>query len=117
MNGAQTGIEPGPARHAPRPPHAVVGSQINTEEQIFAAFDGKILRRFWAFISPYRRQLVLAVLAVLAFTASQIAIPLILRTVIDHALVDDARDERLLTLGVLVFLGIVTLNFFANLVQ
>ena len=105
-----------PGRTA-RPPRAVVGSQINVEEQIFAAFDGRILKRFWAFISPYRRQLVLAVLAVLAFAASQIAIPLILRTVIDHALVEGAHDERLLALGVLVFFGVVSLNFLANLVQ
>jgi ATP-binding cassette, subfamily B, multidrug efflux pump len=117
MSTTQTGIRPGLARHAPRPPHAVVGSQIDTEEQIFAAFDGRILRRFWAFISPYRRRLVLALLAVLAFTLSQIAIPLVLRTVIDHALIEGARNERLLTLGVLVFVGIVTLNFFTNLVQ
>jgi ATP-dependent DNA ligase len=34
------------------------------------------MRRFWAFISPYRRRLALAALAVLAFAASQIAIPL-----------------------------------------
>ena len=76
-----------------RPPRAVVGSQINTEEQIFAAFDGRIVRRFWGFISPYRRRLVLAVLAVLAFAASQIAIPLILRPVIDDALVEGARGR------------------------
>ena len=81
------------------------------------AFDGRILKRFWAFISPYRRQLLLAVLAVLAFAASQIAIPLILRTVIDHALVEGAHDERLLAFGVLVFFGVVTLNFLANLLQ
>ena len=45
----------GRRRQAQRPPRAVVGSQINTEEQIFAAFDGQIMRRFWQFISPYRR--------------------------------------------------------------
>jgi ATP-binding cassette, subfamily B, multidrug efflux pump len=117
MSITRTGVRPGLARHAQRPPHAVVGSQVNTEEQIFAAFDGRIMRRFWAFISPYRLRLVLAVLAVLAFAASQIAIPLILRTVIDDALAEGAEGQRLLTLGVLVFFGIVTVNFLANLVQ
>jgi ATP-binding cassette subfamily B multidrug efflux pump len=117
-----SGIQSGLAGPASRPPRAVVGSQINAEEQIFAAFDGRIMGRFWAFISPYRRQLVLAILAVLAFAASQIAIPLILRIVIDDALVGGApvggaNEERLLALGVLVFFGIVTLNFLANLVQ
>jgi ATP-binding cassette, subfamily B, multidrug efflux pump len=117
MSIAQTGLPPELARHAPRPPRAVVGSQINTEEQIFAALDGRIMRRFWAFISPYRRRLALAVLAVLAFAASQIAIPLILRTVIDGALVEGAQDASLLALGALVFFGVVTFNFLANLVQ
>jgi ATP-binding cassette subfamily B multidrug efflux pump len=111
-----------PAGAAARPPRAVVGSQIDIEEQIFAAFDGRILRRFWGFISPYRRRLVLAVLAVLVFAASQVAIPLILRGVIDRALVEGAlveaaRAERLLTLGALLFFAIVTVNFAANLVQ
>ena len=99
----------------------MVGSQINTEEQIFGAFDGRIMRRFWSFISPYRRRLVLAVLAVLVFAASQIAIPLILRLVIDHALVEGRCSrraaERLLTLGALAFFAVVSLNFLANLVQ
>jgi len=113
----QTGIRLGLGRQTRRPPRAVVGSQINTEEQIFAAFDGRIIRRFWGFISPYRRRLVLAVLAVLVFAGSQISIPLIVRTVIDKALVGDARDERLLTIGALVFIAVVSLNFLANLAQ
>ena len=122
MSLAQTGLGRGAAPGTGRPPRAVVGSQINTEEQIFAAIDGRILRRFWAFISPYRRRLVLALLAVLVFAASQIAIPLILRSVIDRALVEGAlaeaaQAERLLALGALLFFAIVTVNFVANLVQ
>jgi ATP-binding cassette, subfamily B, multidrug efflux pump len=122
MSVTHTGLGSGAAPRAARPPRAVVGSQVNAEEQIFAAFDGRILRRFWAFISPYRRRLVLAVLAVLVFAGSQIAIPLILRSVIDRALVEGApveaaQAERLLTFGALLFFAIVTVNFFANLVQ
>ena len=117
MSSTRTGTRPGLPRQSARPPRAVVGSQIDIEEQIFAAFDGRIMRRLWSFISPYRRRLGLAVLAVLAFAGSQIAIPLILRIVIDGALVEDAQDERLLALGAMVFLAIVTLNFLANLVQ
>jgi ATP-binding cassette, subfamily B, multidrug efflux pump len=100
-----------------RPPRAVVGSQIDTEEQIFARFDGRILRRFWDFVSPYRRRLALALLAVLGFSATQIAIPLVLREVIDGALVAEAPDERLLLLGVGLFFAIVSFNFLANLIQ
>jgi ATP-binding cassette, subfamily B, multidrug efflux pump len=114
MSAARTGAG---LAGAQRPPRAVVGSQINTEEEIFAGFDGRIMRRFWDFISPYRRRLVLAVLAVLVFSASQISIPLIVRSVIDDALVPNARNEWLLTLGALVFFAIVSFNFVANLLQ
>jgi ATP-binding cassette subfamily B multidrug efflux pump len=122
MRIARRGIQPDLTQRPSRPPRAVVGSQINTEEHIFAAFDGRIMRRFWTFIIPYRRRLILAVVAVLVFAASQVAIPLILRSVIDDALVrgtlvGGGNDERLLALGVLVFFGIVTVNFLANLVQ
>ena len=106
-----------PGQQASRPPRAVVGSQIDNEEVIFAAFSGRIMRRFWAFVSPHRRTLILGVLAVLAFVASQIAIPLVLRAVIDHALVGAGGNERLLLAGVAVFFAVVTANFLANLVQ
>ncbi len=122
MSAARTTSRPDAAADAGRPPRAVVGSQVDSEELIFADFDGRILRRFWGFISPYRRQLAFAIAAVLAFAASQIAIPLILRAVVDGALVGEnvlAPDQRgrLLLLGVLVFLAIVSLSFIANLVQ
>jgi ATP-binding cassette, subfamily B, multidrug efflux pump len=113
VSAAKAGARPGAAR----PPRAVVGSQIDNEEQIFAEFDGRILARFWSFVSPYRRRLLLALAAVMVFVASQVAIPLIIRTVIDGALVEGARDERLLLLGVLVFLAVISFNFLANLVQ
>ena len=57
------------ASAAPRPPRAVVGSQISFEEEMFgAAFDGRVIRRFWSFVVPHRRRLGIGVIAVLAFT-------------------------------------------------
>jgi ATP-binding cassette, subfamily B, multidrug efflux pump len=122
MSAARATEGPGPKPEAARPPHAVVGSQINSEEAIFGSFDGQIMRRFWQFVSPYRRQLCWALAAVLFFTASQIAIPLIIRAVVDLALVDadavGARPpERLLLIGIGIFFAIVSFNFVANLVQ
>ncbi len=38
-----------------RPPHAVVGSQISRDEEMFgAAYDGRVVRRFFEFVKPYR---------------------------------------------------------------
>jgi hypothetical protein len=94
MSLARGGVRQAAGDEEDRPPRAVVGSQVDTEEQIFGAFDGRILRRFWGFMGPYRRRLVVAVLAVLVFAGSQILIPLIMRLVIDHALVEGALIER-----------------------
>ena len=70
-------------------PLAVVGSQDAFEEEMFgAAFDGVVMRRFWAFIRPYKRLLAIAIAGVLLFTASQIALPLLIRFAIDSALVE-----------------------------
>ena len=69
-----------------RAPRAVVGSQRQEEEIFGRAFDGRIFRRIWHFIRPYRRQMAIAVAAVLIFTATQVAIPLIIRFAIDHGM-------------------------------
>ena len=51
-----------------RPPRAVVGSQ-RVEEEIFGkVFDSNIVKRIWAFVHPYRRDVVLSVISVLVFT-------------------------------------------------
>ena len=35
------------------PPRAVVGSQINVDEEMFgAAFDRRVVRRFFGYVSP-----------------------------------------------------------------
>ena len=117
MSLAGAGVGPGLSEGPARPPRAVVGSQVDNEEQIFGAFDGRILRRFWSFVSPYRQRLILAVIAVLVFAGTQIAIPLVIRSVIDDALVAGGQNQHLLLLGALAFFAIVSLNFVANLVQ
>ncbi len=44
-----------------RPPRAVVGSHRVEEEMFGKAFDGNIVKRIWAFVHPYRRQVLLSV--------------------------------------------------------
>ena len=59
-----------------RPPRAVVGSH-RVEEEIFGkVYDPRIVRRLWTFAKPYRARIYVAVAAVLAFTGTQLAIPL-----------------------------------------
>ena len=97
-------------------PLAVVGSQVSWEEEMVAeAFDGVILRRFWGFISPYRRALLWGVVGVMVFTLSQVMIPLLLRFAVDDALV--VGDLALLRVIALAFLGVVVVNYVSNFLQ
>jgi ATP-binding cassette, subfamily B, multidrug efflux pump len=100
------------------PPKAVVGSQVSQDEEMFGrAFDGRVIRRFLEFCYPYRASLAIAVVSVLVFTATQVAIPLVILHAIDNALVEGSRDRSLLEVIVLVFALIVILNYGANFLQ
>jgi len=109
-------LDPGESRG--RKLRAVVGSQISRDEEMFgAAFDRRVVRRFMGYVRPYQGAIVLAIIAVLTFTASQLAIPLIIRWTIDDALLSDARGPGLLLLTVAVFFAVVLTNDAANWLQ
>ncbi|MEQ8249308.1 MAG: ABC transporter ATP-binding protein [Alphaproteobacteria bacterium] len=107
-----------PAQKAGRKLRAVVGSQISRDEEMFgAAFDRQVVRRFMGYVRPYRGAIALAVLAVLTFTATQLAIPLVIRWAIDDALLAGPNGTTLLTLIVGVFALVVLINYAANWLQ
>lgn len=88
------------------------------DERIFgAAFDGRIIRRFGAFLWPHRRLLAVAFCAVLAFTLTQISIPLVIRSAIDGSLGRGAEAKDLLNLVALAFFAVICLNLVAMYVQ
>ena len=108
----------GPNGADARPPRAVVGSQISQDEEMFgAAFDGRVVRRFFGYVGPYRNQIYLAIVAVLAFTGAQLAIPLVIRYANDKALVEPGGGSELLTLTVLAFALVIGVNYAANYLQ
>ncbi|MBP2550519.1 ATP-binding cassette subfamily B protein [Neorhizobium galegae] len=99
-----------------RPPRAVVGSH-RIEEEIFGkVFDKNIVARIWAFVAPYRGKVALAVVAVLVFTAMQLAIPLIIRYAIDHGMQPGA-GQAALVFAILAFAGAILINFVASYAQ
>lgn len=98
-----------------RAPLAVVGSQISQDEELFGrAFDPWVVKRFMSYLAPYRKQLLIGLGCVLAFTLTQLTLPLLVRATIDHALADGASDLSLLHIFVGAFLGVVVLNYTAN---
>lgn len=101
-----------------RPPLAVVGSQTDRDEQLFGkAFDKRVLRRFLPYIRPYVKTLLLALGAVLVFTATQIAVPLIIRSAIDYAVVGERASYQALVMVVAIFGGVILVNYGANFAQ
>jgi len=103
---------------APPPPLAVVGDQVSEEEEMFgAAFDGVVLRRFWGFLRPYRRKLLIALGGVFLFTLTQVMIPLLIRAAIDHGIAAGAQGMRLLQIVGIAFFAVVTVNYVANFLQ
>jgi ATP-binding cassette subfamily B multidrug efflux pump len=101
-----------------RPPRAVVGSTIGRDEEMFgAAFDRNVVGRFFTYVHPYRKNIYVAIFALVVFTGAQLSIPLVIRHAIDNALVPGGGDSGLLALIVALFAAIIVVNYAANFVQ
>ncbi len=99
-----------------RPPRASVGSHRIEEEVFGKAYDPRTVRRIWAFVRPYRGKIYLSVAAVLVFTATQLAIPLIIGRAIDSGMTQGGNTTNLLwAMG--AFALAVLLNYGASYVQ
>jgi len=99
-----------------RPPRASVGSHKIEEEVFGKAYDPQTVRRIWAYVHPYRMKIYLSVLAVLVFTGTQLAIPLIIGNAIDTGMVAGGNLENL-TWAIIAFAIAILLNFAASWVQ
>jgi ATP-binding cassette subfamily B protein len=107
-----------PATDPAKPPLAVVGSQISQDEELFGrVFDKWVVRRFLTYLKPYRSKLNIAIGAVLVFTLTQLSIPLIIRAVIDDALVAENAARALLDTLAMVFAAVIAVNYVANHTQ
>lgn len=107
-----------PKTETERPPLAVVGSLTSQDEDLFGRiFDRWVVGRLFVYLQPYRRRITIAIGAVLAFTLTQLAIPLIIRAAIDDAVVLGGDGVGLLNILVVIFTGVVVTNFIANHLQ
>ena len=107
--------QPSKSAAEPKPQFAVVGSQTSQDEALFGrAFDKWVVRRFLTFLTPYRRRISIGIAAIVVFTLIQLAIPLVVRAVIDRALAGPEAGLALLQIICGVFLVIVVLSYAAN---
>ena len=100
-----------------RPPRAAVGSHRIQEEMFGRVFDRRVINRIWAFVRPYSVQMIVAVVAVLIFTGSQLVIPLIIRYAIDSGMASGAVDRSVLGWSVMLFGLAILVNYAASYVQ
>lgn len=100
-----------------RPPRAVVGSHRPEEEMFGRAFDGRVVRRVWRFVHPYRMKMIIAVAAVLIFTLSQLVIPLTIGFAIDQGMAIGETDLSTLNWAVAAFIVTILVNYAASYVQ
>ncbi len=88
-----------------------------TAEQIFGdAFDGQVVKRFILFVMPYRKLIAVTIAAVLVFSGTTLAFPLLVKFAIDRGL-QGAGDKELLGVVVAALFGAVVLNYISNFVQ
>ena len=100
------------------PPKASIRLGPTTDEEVFGeAFNGQVVGRFIKYVAVYRNLLWVAIAAVLVFTVSSIAFPLIVKIVYDDALAAGAPDRSKLATMVIAFLIAVGFNFLANYLQ
>ncbi|RWP15541.1 MAG: ABC transporter ATP-binding protein [Mesorhizobium sp.] len=100
-----------------RPTKAVVGSHRDEEEVFGKAYDPRIVRRIWNFVKPYRGRIYISVAAVLVFTLTQLAIPLVIRYAIDHGMAAGRLDRWVMIWATGAFAMIILINYGASYVQ
>lgn len=100
-----------------RPTKAVVGSHRDEEEVFGKAYDPRIVRRIWSFVRPYRSRIFISVAAVLVFTLTQLAIPLVIRYAIDHGMTAGKLDQSVIIAAIGAFSAIILINYAASYVQ
>ena len=88
-----------------------------TAEEIFGdAFNGQIILRFISYVAPYKKLIAVTIAAVLVFSATTLAFPLLVKFAIDRGL-QGAGDKELLGIIVAALFGAVVLNYVSNFLQ
>lgn len=100
------------------PPKASIRLGPTLDEEVFGeAFNGQVVGRFIKYVAAYKVLLWVAITAVLIFTISSVAIPLIVKNVYDDALKEGIEDRGKLLTMVIIFLVAVGFNFVSNYLQ
>ena len=94
---------------------APTADNLSDESIVGAAYDHKVVMRLMTYIAPYKRDAILAILAVTLYTAANVCIPYLLQQGIDNAVKND--NLQLLHWIGGAFLLVALIHFGANYAQ
>src|SRR2546429_3886612 len=82
-------------------------STFQEDEVLGKAYDARLMRRLLAYLRPYWRQVLLALAAILAGAAGQLAQPYLIKTAIDQHIATGRLEglDRLALLFLLILVG------------
>lgn len=86
-----------------------------SDEEIFSQLDSTVFKRFFFYARPYKKQIIIATLAVIGFTIANLATPLIVKFGIDNAITDG--DRSLLAIVAIAMVINAALYWLTNYLQ
>ena len=90
-------------------------ASAHDEDTLGQVYDSRLIRRLWAYVRPYRGQLLLSVVLLVAVSAAQLVQPYIVKLAIDDYITRSRLDG--LGLLVLLFLAALVAEFFLRWAQ
>ena len=88
---------------------------LEDEEVFGSAYDQRVVSRMLTYVKPFRRELAVAVVAMLVFTASMTAVPWLIKIAIDDHIARGDLSGLWWVVG--LFVGLAAVNWVANYVQ
>lgn len=92
------------------------GQYLDIDDVFGPSFDGEVFKRFLGFVAPYKGKVIVGLVAVLAFSLTTLAVPIIVQYAVDDALEFGANKNALAWVTGLL-LAVATINWASNHVQ
>ena len=97
------------------PPGAVAPPPEMTEEEMFSTvFNETVFKKFLRFLAPYKLMISASFLAVIVFTLTQLAFPILIQKTLDRQFTFLGDGLESLKAGLLIFAAVVVLNFISH---
>ena len=91
-------------------------SRGHPDEDVFGSvYDHRVVGRLLPYILPYKRLVIISMVAMLVYTATQVAIPWLIKVAIDDYIVESDYNGLTWVFG--IFIAIAVVNWVSNYVQ